>query len=90
MSAWTDFRDRVIDSLHFDEVTEEMKQEFTGWLIETVLPLAKPAADSFTAPTKEQAKNESGWCKVRDLIVLPAIINIGLWLTEKALTKANV
>ena len=67
-----------------------MKQEFTGWLIETVLPLAKTAADSFTAQTKEQAKNESGWCKVRDLIVLPAIINIGLWLTEKALTKANV
>ena len=90
MSAWTDLRDGVIDSLHFDEVTEEMKQEFTGWLIETVLPLAKTAADSFTAQTKEQAKNESGWCKVRDLIVLPAIINIGLWLTEKALTKANV
>ena len=90
MSARTDFRDGVIDSLHFDEVTEEMKQEFTGWLVETVLPLAKTAADSFTAQTKEQAKNESGWCKVRDLIVLPAIINIGLWLTEKALTKANV
>ena len=90
MSAWTDLRDVFIDSLHFDEVTEEMKQEFTGWLIETVLPLAKTAAESFTAQTKEQAKNESGWCKVRDLIVLPAIINIGLWLTEKALTKANV
>ena len=56
MSAWTDFRDGVIDSLHFDEVTEEMKQEFTGWLIETVLPLAKTAADSFTAQTKEQAR----------------------------------
>lgn len=90
MSAWTDFRDGVIDSLHFDEVTEEMKQEFTGWLVETVLPLAKTAAASFTAQTKEQAKNESGWCKVRDLIVLPAAINIGLWFTEKALTKANV
>lgn len=28
MSKWTDFRDSVIDSLKFDEVTEEMKKEF--------------------------------------------------------------
>lgn len=90
MSAWTDFRDGIIDSLKFDEVTEELKQELTNWLEDTCLPLAKTAADSFIGQIKEQAKAESGWCKVRDLIVLPAIITLGLWLVEKSLSKTNL
>lgn len=89
MSTWTDFRDGIVESLQFDKVTEEMKQELSTWLVQTALPLAKTAADSFIAQTKEQAKTEAGWCKIRDMIVLPVIINMGLWLAEKALTKAN-
>ena len=40
MSAWTDFRDGIVDSLKFDEVTEELKEQFSSWLVETVMPLA--------------------------------------------------
>ncbi len=89
MSNWTDFRDSIVDSLQFDEVTDTMKQQFTNWLIETCLPLAENAASSFISQTKAQAKNETGWCKIRDLIVLPAVINGGLWLTEKALNATK-
>lgn len=89
MSKWTDFRDSVVDSLHFDEITETTKQEFTAWLIETVKPLADTAADSFVSQVKAQAANETGWCKLRDLIVLPAIVNGGLWLIEKTLEKTQ-
>lgn len=52
MSAWTDFRDGIVDSLKFDEVTEELKEQFSSWLVETVMPLAHTAADSFIAQTK--------------------------------------
>lgn len=90
MSAWTDFRDDIIDSLKFDDVTEDLKVQFSSWLVETVLPLAHTAADSFITQTKAQAADERGWCKVRDLIVLPAVINLSLWVTEKALVKTNV
>ena len=90
MSAWTNFRDDIIDSLKFDDVTEELKVQFSSWLVETVLPLAHTAADSFITHTKAQAADDRGWCKVRDLIVLPAVINLGLWFTEKALVKTNV
>ena len=90
MSAWTDFRDGIVDSLKFDEVTEELKEQFSSWLVETVMPLAHTAADSFITQTKAQAADEKGWCKIRDLIVLPAVINLGLWVTEKALVKTNV
>ncbi len=89
MSNWTDFRDSIVDSLKFDTVTDTMKEDFTKWLLETCLPLAESAADNFTSQVKEQAKAESGWCKVRDLIVLPMIIDGGLWLAKQALTATN-
>ena len=85
MSAWTEFRDDVVESLKFDEVTEQMKQDFTKWLVETCLPLAETAAANFISQIKEQAKAETGWCKVRDLIVLPLIIKSGLWIIKQGL-----
>lgn len=87
MSKWTDFRDNIVDSLNIDNVTEEMKQNLTAWLIETALPLATTAATNFTTQLKTQASNETGWNKIRDLIVLPFIIQGGLWLIETALQK---
>ena len=87
MSKWTDFRDNIENSLQFDDVTEEMKQSVCQWLAAEMLPMAQAAADKFTAQVKAQAANETGWNKVRDLIVLPAVINGGLWLIQKALSK---
>jgi hypothetical protein len=64
-----------------------MKDEFVKWLVEVLLPLAKTAADDFVAQIKAQATSETGWCKIRDLVVLPFIIEGGLWLIEKVLNK---
>lgn len=89
MSKWTDFRDNVESSLQFDDVTEEMKQNLCLWLVTDLLPLVQTAADKFTAQVKSQASTETGWNKVRDLIILPAVIDGVLWLTEKALSKVS-
>ena len=87
MSKWTDFRDQVEDALQFDEVTEDMKQSVCQWLAAEMLPMAQAAANKFTAQVKEQAAAETGWNKVRDLIVLPFVIDGSLWLIQKALSK---
>jgi hypothetical protein len=87
VKSWVTFRDSVVDSLKFDKVTDTMKDEFVKWLVEVLLPLAKTAADDFVAQIKAQATSETGWCKIRDMIVLPFIIEGGLWLIEKALEK---
>lgn len=87
MSNWTDFRDSILDALKIEDVTEEMKNNLTQWLLDTAYPLAENAANSFIEQIKEQAGAESGWCKVRDLIVLPFVINGGLWLVKNTLTK---
>lgn len=87
MSDWTRFRDKVIESIHVEEVTEAVKKDFTRWLLDILLPAVKPTADDFVAQLREQAKDESGWCKVRDLAVLPFVIEGGLWLIEHTLNK---
>ena len=86
-SKWVTFRDSVIDSLKFDKVTDSMKDELVKWLLDVLLPMAKTAADDFVAQIKAQATSETGWCKIRDMIVLPFIIEGGLWLIEKVLNK---
>ena len=74
MSKWTDFRDDIVESLQVEEVTEQVKQNLTKQIVESILPAVKTAADGFTAKIKEQAKAETGWCKIRDMLVLPLVI----------------
>ena len=88
-SKWVTFRDELVGNLNFDVVTEQMKSEFSKWLLETALPMAEEAGNKFISEVKEQSKNEQGWCKVRDLIVLPFVINGGLWLVKTALEQAE-
>ena len=87
MSNWTNFRDDLLNNLKFDNVDEALKQSLTLHIKNDILPLAKESADSFISQIKEQAKAETGWVKIRDLIVLPYIICGGLWLIEQTINK---
>ena len=81
--------DNIAECLNIEEVTEEVKHTFTLWLLNDLLPVAKVSAKDFIAQITEQSKAEKGWTKVRDLIVLPAIINGVLWLCETSLKKCS-
>ncbi len=87
MSKWTDFRDDIVESLQIEEVTEQVKQNLTKQIVESILPAVKTAADGFTAKIKEQAKAETGWCKIRDMLVLPLVINGVIYVVETVLNK---
>ena len=87
MSKWTDFRDDIVESLQVEEVTEQVKQNLTKQIVESILPSVKTVADGFTAKIKEQAKAETGWCKIRDIFVLPLVINGVIYVVETVLTK---
>ena len=87
MSKWTDFRDDIVESLQVEEVTEQVKQNLTKQIVESILPSVKTVADGFTAKIKEQAKAETGWCKIRDMLVLPLVINGVIYAVETVLTK---
>ena len=89
MSKWVNFRDELLSTLKFDEVTDQMKEDFTKWLLEVAMPLAETSADSFISQVKEQAVKENGWTKLRDLVVLPFIITGCLWIVKQSLIKTT-
>ncbi|MDY2684916.1 MAG: hypothetical protein SOV43_01925 [Selenomonadaceae bacterium] len=80
-------RDNVVDALHVDDVTEDVKQHVTSTLLSEVVPVLENAVDSFCAATKEQSKTEAGWCKIRDGIVLPIIMQGGVYVVKLVLSK---
>ena len=87
MSKWTNVRDNVVDALHVDDVTEDVKQHVTSALLSEVVPVIENAVDSFCATIKEQSKTESGWCKIRDGVVLPLLMQGGVYVVKLVLSK---
>ena len=87
MSKWTDVRDNIESALKVDDVTEAVKQQVTKAILAEVLPSIENAVDGFTATTKAQAANETGWCKWRDAIVLPLVMQGAVFVVKTVLEK---
>lgn len=87
MSKWTEVRDNTEEALHVDDVTEQVKQNVTNAILTEVVPVIEEAVDNFVATTKEQAKSETGWCKVRDGVALPLIMQGLVYAVKTVLTK---
>lgn len=87
VSKWTDIRDSIEQAASGTQIDEQIKQVVTQKCYDVVLPSLQKLGDGFVASVKAQSTDESGWCKVRDAIVLPALIEGGLWLVEAVLKK---
>lgn len=87
MSKWTEVRDNIVDTLHVEDITEDVKQHVTNTILSEVMPVIENAVDSFCATTKEQSKTESGWCKIRDGVVLPLVMQGGVYVIKTVLSK---
>lgn len=87
MSKWTEIRDNIVDVLKVDDVTEQVKQNVTNAILTDVIPIIENAVDSFVDTLKNQAGNENGWCKLRDGVVLPMVMQGIVYVVKKILTK---
>ncbi len=88
MSKWTGLRDTVVDALKADEVGKSLKERFINWLTTEGIALLEAAAERIIDECKKDAPQETGWCKIRDAFVVPAAINIGLYVLKVVLEKA--
>ena len=88
MSKWTDIRDNIVKELNVEHVTEEAKQRITRAILNECIPAIEQAVDKFVTQIKEQAKDEHGWCYWRDAVVLPAVMQGGVWLVRLVLDKS--
>ena len=87
MSTWTEIRDNIVEAIDVKDVTEQVKQNVTQKLLAEILPMIENAVDNFCNATKEQAKKEDGWCKIRDGIVLPLLMQGGVYIVKTVLEK---
>ena len=89
MSQWTNFRDAIEGEIENVKLDELAKQELTKNLVDNVMPAVDAWVDKLSAGLTEEAKGESGWCKIRDGIVLPyalrALVYLGRQVLEKTL-----
>ena len=87
MSKWTDIRDSIEQTVSNMQIDEQVKQAVTQQCYDMILPSLRKLGDGFVDAIKAQSADESGWCKVRDAIVLPALIEGSLWLVELVMKK---
>lgn len=80
MSTWTDMRDKALEAMKEGalDVVEETKQKFLDNFIEAGMPAIKAYAELFSQTVQEQAKNETGWVKIRDMFVIPLAVKVAL------------
>lgn len=87
MSKWTDIRDSITENLKVDDVTEEVKEKVSQTILDEILPPIEAVVDDFVAKLKEQAPSEKGWCRIRDGIVLPLVMQGTVYVVKVVLTK---
>ena len=88
MSKWTEIRDSIVEALKVEEVGKGLKSDFVNWLGSEGVEFAQKFVDSIIDECKADAPKESGWCKIRDAIVVPMALNIGMYLLKLTLDKA--
>lgn len=88
MSKWTDVRDSIVEALKVEEVGNNLKQNFVGWLEAEGVEFAQKFVDSIVAECKADAPKETGWCKIRDSLVVPVALNIAMFVLKLVLEKA--
>jgi hypothetical protein len=88
MSKWPEIRDTAVEALGLDEVGKTMKGNLNNWLVSDGMDVISVAANKVVDQCKKDAKNEQGWCKVRDAFVLPLAIQGGLTVLKVVIEKA--
>ena len=63
------------------------KTAFLTWVATRILPAVREMAEAYVGAVKASAGAESGWCKIRDIIVIPALVSAGIWLAEQIVDK---
>ena len=81
-----DLKNEVVSDVK-NYVTDTAKTAFLTWVATRILPAVREMAEAYIEAVKASGKEETGWCKARDTLVIPALISCGLWLTEQAVSK---
>lgn len=84
-------RDKALEAMKEGalDVVEETKQKFLDNFIDAGMPAIEAYAELFSATVQEQAKNETGWVKIRDMFVIPLAVKAALGVSSGILSMVQ-
>lgn len=84
-------RDKALEAMKEGalDVVEETKQNFLDNFIDAGMPAIEAYAELFSATVQEQAKNETGWVKIRDMFVIPLAVKAALGVSSGILSMVQ-
>jgi hypothetical protein len=88
MSDWVKIRDSVLEALKLEEVGKGLKDKFVGWVSTEGVEFAQALVDEIKDECKTDAPEEKGWCKIRDMFVVPLFLDGGMFLLKMIIKKA--
>lgn len=90
MSKWTDVRDAVEKEIQISGVAEEVRRSVLSMLANEAIPAAEAFLGKFVEGVKAESEHESGWCKIRDAVVIPYGIQALTWLGKYVINRTIV
>ena len=88
-SKWVEIRDSIVDALKVEEIGTTVKDRFVGWVEDEGVDFIQTFADSISTECRKAAATESGWCKIRDSIVIPGLLNAGMFFLKMVIDRSK-
>ena len=73
--------------MKLEHIQNELKNHVGDFVRTEGLPAAREVSAAYMAALKESAEKETGWCRFRDRIFLPLVIEGAIWMTGKMLER---
>ncbi|WP_028130298.1 hypothetical protein [Selenomonas sp. AE3005] len=87
-SKWVPIRDSIVEALQVEQIGKDLKDRFVTWVEDEGIAFIQKFADGIIDECRKDAETESGWCKIRDSIVVPGLLNVGMYILKMVITKA--
>ena len=87
MSKWVEIRDAVEQDIQMSGITEEVRKNILAVLANEAVPAVEAFLNKFAAGVQAEAANETGWCKVRDAVVIPYAIQAIMWVSKYVINR---
>lgn len=87
MSKWVEIRDAVEKEITVSGVAEEVRKNILAVLANDAVPAVEAFLSKFADGVKAEAAIESGWCKVRDALVIPYAIHGVMWVSKYVIDR---
>ena len=78
------FTSESVTEGHPDKICDQISDA----ILDEILPPIEMVVDDFVDKLKQQAPSETGWCRIRDGIVLPLVMQGTVYVVKVVLTKA--